>query len=99
MSVVTMSKCTLNRDMSVVTLNTALLLLLFFPVSVCLPNQSCFEIYIFYILKQHYVIFEILLSGSPHSWETELSSTVVKSVMVTPGNTRVHLLTSKTPEH
>jgi len=33
-------------------------------------------------LKQHYVTFEILLSGSPYSWETVLSSTtVVKSVM------------------
>jgi len=36
-----------------------------------------------------------LLSGSPYSWETVLSSTtVVKSVMVTLGNTHVHLLAS-----
>ena len=51
-----------------------------------------------HFLKQHYVTFEILLSGSPYSWETLLSSTtVVKSVMVTPGDTRVHLLTSRYP--
>jgi len=42
--------------------------------------------------------FLILLSGSPYSWETVLSfTTIVKSVMVTLGNTRVHLLTSSTP--
>jgi len=29
------------------------------------------------VLKPHYVIFEILLSGSPYSWETVLSTTVV----------------------
>jgi len=51
------------------------------------------------LLKQRYVTFEILLSGSPYSWETVLSSTtVIKSAMVTLVNTRVHLLTSDTPE-
>jgi len=41
----------------------------------------------------------MLLSGSPYSWETVLpSTTVIKSAMVTLGNTRVQLLTSETPE-
>jgi len=58
----------------------------FFPGKYPFTYINCCQKLLCSLLKQHYVIFEILLSGSPYSWETVLSSTtVVKSVMVTLG--------------